>query len=68
MANTVQIPKPVLSEFLEAGRRFNAAEDALENFLLAADKDFIKKMRDLRNLHKAGKLSDWSKLKTKYGL
>ncbi len=68
MANTIQIPKPVLYELLEAGRKLNAAEDALEDFLLTSNKYFIKKMQRLRTGHKAGKLGDWEKLKTKYGL
>ena len=68
MANTIQIPKPVLQRLLEAGRRFNAAGDALEDFLLITNKGFIKKMRHLRAAHKAGRLGDWEKLKVKYGL
>ena len=43
MANVVQIPKPILRELLEAGRKINIAQDALEDFLLTSNKDFIKK-------------------------
>ena len=65
--NTIEIPKPIIKEFFEAGRKFSAAEEALEDFLLSSDKSFIKKMRYLRKGHKAGKLGDWEKLKMKYG-
>lgn len=68
MANTIQIPKLVLYKFLEAGKRFYAAEDELEDFLLTTDKSFIKKMGRLRASHKVGRLGNWEKLKTKYGL
>lgn len=68
MPNTIKVPKPILQEFFEAGRKFNAAEEALEDFLLSSDKSFIEKMRRLRNAHKAGRLGDWKKLKMKYGL
>lgn len=68
MPNTIQIPTHVLRGLIEAGEKFNAAEDALEDFLLVTNGGFIKKMRQLRAAHKAGRLGDWQKLKTRYGL
>ena len=68
MQNTIQVPKYVIRELLEVGRKFQTAEDALEDFFLTTDKSFIKRMRRLRTTHKTGGLGDWQKLKTKYGL
>ena len=68
MENTIQVPKLVLRELFEACKRFNAAEDVLEDFLLTSDKNFINKMRRLRAAHKAGSLRNWQELKAKHGL
>ncbi len=68
MSTSLQIPKKVVQELFEAGRRFAAAEDALEDVLLVTDPQFIKKMRGLRSVHKKGHVGDWSRLKTKHGL
>ena len=65
---TITIPKKVVREMVEAGRRFVAAQDALEDILLAANPQFIKKMRGLRDVHRQGKTKDWKKLKARYGL
>ena len=64
----VQIPRKVLRDVVEAGRHFREAEDALEDFLLATDAPFLKKMRHLRLQHRRGWLGDWQKLKARYGL
>lgn len=68
MSTSIQIPKKVLKEIFEAGRKFAVAENALEDILLAANPQFIKKMRGLRSMHQEGHLGDWDRLKTKYGL
>ena len=65
---TISIPKKVVKDIFEAGKKFAAAEDALEDILFAADSQFIKKMRALRIAHRNGRTDDWKKLKTKYGL
>lgn len=53
--STITLPKKIVKEIFEAGRRFAAAEDALEDALLARDPRFLKKMRMLRK-EKAGEL------------
>ncbi|KKS39015.1 MAG: hypothetical protein UV01_C0001G0091 [Parcubacteria group bacterium GW2011_GWA2_42_14] len=65
---TIQIPKHIFEDIIEAGRKFSVAEDELEDFLLATNQDFLKKMRRLRVAHNSGRLGNWQKLKAKYGL
>lgn len=64
----VSIPKKTLEEILEAGWRFAAAEETLEDVLLAADPAFLKKMRRLRGEHRRGRIGNWNALKIKHGL
>jgi len=68
LKGVVQIPREVLQDVVAAGRRFREAEDVLEDFLLATDAAFLKKMRRLRVRHRRGALGDWRKLKSRYGL
>lgn len=68
MPATIQIPKKALEDVLAAGRRFIAAEDALENALLASEPAFIRKMRRLRVEHLRGNTGQWQSLKKEHGL
>lgn len=68
MSTSIQIPKKVIKEIFEAGRRFAVAEDALEDILLATNPQFIKKMCELRRVHQEGHMGSWDRLKTKHGL
>ena len=65
---TITIPKKAFEDVLAAGRRFAAAESALEDALLASEPAFIKKMRRLRAEHLRGAIGQWQSLKTKHGL
>ena len=65
---TVVLPKKIVKEVFEAGRRFAAAEDALEDVLLTTDPIFLKKMRGLRNTHLKRGVGDWGKLKARHGV
>lgn len=51
----VEIPKKPLKQIAEAERVFRAFSDELEDFLLAKDPAFLKKMRAARKAHRAGK-------------
>lgn len=64
----IPVPKKMLQEIVEAGQRFREAEDALEDFLLATDAVFLKRMRSFRVRHRRGALGDWRRLKARYGL
>lgn len=68
MPATIQIPKKALEDILAAGRLFVAAEDALEDALLASEPAFVKKMRRLRVEHLRGRARNWDALKMKHGL
>ncbi|MBI3442974.1 MAG: hypothetical protein HY007_04355 [Candidatus Sungbacteria bacterium] len=57
-----------MKEIFEAGRRFAAAEDALEDALLVHDPRFLKKMRMLRNAHVGHERDDWNALKARHGI
>ena len=65
---TISIPKKIVKDIFEAGKKFAAAEDALEDILFAANPRFIKKMRILRSAHRNGRTGDWNQLKIKHGL
>ena len=65
---TITIPKKALEEVFTAGRRLLAAEDVLENAVLASSPEFVKKMRRLRKEHLHGRVGAWHSLKAKYGL
>ena len=62
------MPKKVIEDVLSAGRRFLAAEDALEDALLASDQAFVKKMRRLRAEHLHGRAGAWDALKKRHGV
>ena len=66
--STISLPKKIVKELFEAGRRFAAAEDALEDALLTQDPGFLKKMRTLRSIHRKDGGSDWNSLKARHGL
>ena len=66
--STISIPKKIVKEIFEAGEKFAAAENALEDIIFVANPQFIKKMRALRSAHRNGRMGDWSKIKTKYDL
>ena len=66
--STISIPKKIVKDIFEAGEKFAAAEDALEDIIFAANPQFIKKMRALRAAHRNSRTGDWGKLKKKYGL
>ena len=51
---TITIPKKALEEVFTAGRRLLAAEDVLENAILASNPEFVKKMRRLKAEHLRG--------------
>lgn len=68
MSTTIAIPKKALEDVLAAGRQFVAAEDALEDALLASTPTFIRKIRRLRVEHLRSNAGQWQSLKTKHGL
>lgn len=68
MTTAIQVPKKALEDILEAGRRFAAAEDALEDALLTSDPAFLKRMRHLRVAHLHGRVGSWRALKLKHGV
>ena len=65
---TITIPKKALEEVFTASRRLLAAEDVLENAILALSPEFVKKMRRLRREHIRGRTGAWHSLKARYGL
>ena len=66
--SNISLPKKIVKEIFEAGRRFAVAQDALEDVLLAGNPQFIKKMRGLRAAHREGSVGEWDKLKAPHGL
>jgi len=55
MERTVAVPVSVLRKLRSATRAAAEAEDALEDFLLARDPRFLRKMRAARRSHRAGR-------------
>lgn len=64
---TVTIPQPLFESFLEAMRQWQEVSDHLEDFILARDKRFLKKMTRARAEHRAGKLKDFGVIKRQLG-
>ncbi len=55
MDRTVAIPVSVLRKLQTAARAAAEAQDALEDFLLADDPRFLRRMRAARASHRAGR-------------
>lgn len=55
MVQMVEIPRKLLERIAETERVFRAFSDELEDFLLAKDPAFLKKMRAARKAHRLGK-------------
>lgn len=55
MQRTVSIPVSVLRKLQTAARAAAEAHDALEDFLLANDPQFLRRMRAARASHRAGR-------------
>lgn len=55
MIQTVEVPVKLLQGLVEAERTLISISDELEDFLLAHDPKFLKKMHSARRAHRAGK-------------
>lgn len=53
---TVEIPLKLLHKIVETERTLALVSDELEDFLLAHDPAFLKKMRSARRAHRLGKI------------
>ena len=52
---TITLPKRVLEEFLHASEAFASLQDTLEDYLIAHQPNLLKKLRQARREHLAGK-------------
>ena len=55
MEQSISIPVSVLGKLESAARTAEEARDALEDFLLARDPRFLRRMRAARNSHRASR-------------
>jgi hypothetical protein len=55
MEQSISIPVSVLRKLESAARAAEVAQDALEDFLLARDPRFLRRMRAARTSHRAGR-------------
>jgi hypothetical protein len=62
---TVILPQKLFESMFEAYRKWEEFSEEFEDFLLASDKKFIKKMRKARKEHLKGKVKDLVILKQK---
>lgn len=62
---TVEVPKRVVDSMLEAYDKWEEFRDELEDFALASDPEFIKKMRKARREHVKGRTHSLAELKRK---
>ncbi len=58
---TVEVPVRVLEKFIEA-------QESLEDWLLAGDEKFLKKMKKAREEDLSGKAVSWEQAKKKLGV
>lgn len=68
MANTQQletiaVPQKLFSSMIKAQRKWEEFSNELEDFLLASDERFIRKMEKAREEHLEGKVRDFQELK-----
>ncbi len=55
MPKTIDVPVSLIEKISKAAKAFEEFEDEMEDFLLAKDPQFLKKMRRARKDHLAGK-------------
>ena len=53
---TVEIPIRLLHRIVESEKTLHSLSEELEDFLLAQDPAFLKKMRSARHAHRLGKV------------
>ncbi|MBI2444678.1 MAG: hypothetical protein HYV42_05585 [Candidatus Magasanikbacteria bacterium] len=60
---TVALPRPLFRSLFSIAAQWDDLTDQLEDYLLAADKTFLKRMTRARQEHLQGKLHSWENLK-----
>ena len=63
MPKTIDVPVSLIEKISKAAKAFEEFEDEMEDFLLAKDPQFLKKMRRARKSHLAGKTRPLENLK-----
>jgi len=63
MPKTVEVPVSLLDKISKAAKAFEDVEDEMEDFFLSKDALFLKKMRQARKNHVAGKTRSLDSLK-----
>ena len=62
----VAVPRRIFKSLQDAYEKIGEVSHEFEDFSLSRDKNFLKKMRESRQQHKAGETRDFSVLKGKY--
>lgn len=60
---TIPVPQRLFESMIEAYQKWEKFGDEFEDFILARDEKFIKKMRKAKKEHRAGKTKDLEALK-----
>ena len=62
----VAVPRRIFESLHDAYEKLGEFSHEFEDFSLSRDKNFVKKMRESKQQHKAGETRDFSVLKKKY--
>jgi hypothetical protein len=63
LKTTIPVPQKLFESMVEVYQKWEKFSDEFEDFILAHDEKFIKKMRKAKKEHQAGKLKNIEVLK-----
>ena len=63
MSQAIQVPQELVKRFVHATEAFDELQDAFEDFLIAHNPAFLKRLRKARREQLAGKTRSWKDFK-----
>lgn len=63
MPQVVEVPSDLVKRFARAAEAFDELEDAFEDFLIAHNPAFLRRLRRARREHLSGKTRPWEEFK-----
>ncbi len=68
MSQTIEVPTALLRKFVRAGQVFDDFQSDLEDYLVSTNPVLLKKLRQARRQHRAGKSRTFDELKRELDL
>lgn len=66
--SSITLPKKLFEDLVKTMEYFGQLQNELDDFMLGKDKKFLSDMRKARREHLSSSFSDWSKMKSEYGI